>query len=216
MSQDVQAQFDETVQEMIERSPVGAVPHTPAYDDAIKRLSAAQKIYPAADHKEGFVTARSLARRPTFHAANWEEFAAGKISDELIEPNASVFNRYVVSLPPELHARAEAVRARVAGKPVMHRAKAGAVFHDPIHALFLLPGSGPNRGLPGNYLFGTVVQLGADPATSAWAVDVHDAEDGVVLFDAVDLAAAAAKLQEVLESAPFYLWELEGLGFRRK
>jgi hypothetical protein len=216
MSQDPQAQFDETVLEMIERSSLGAVPHTPAYDDATKRLLAARKIYPDADHKDGFVTARSLARLTTFHAANWEAFAAGKISDELLEPNASVFNRYVASLAAPLQARAEAVRARVAGKPTMHRARAGAVFHDPIHALFLAPGSGPNRGLPGNYLYGTVVQLGADLASSAWAVDVHDADDGVVLFDAANLRAAAEKLQEVLESAPFHLWELEGLGFRRK
>lgn len=216
MSQDPNAQFDEAVLDKIEQSPVGAVPHTPAYVDAVARLIHAQKIYPDADHKDGYVTARSLARLPTFHAANWEEFVQGKISDELLEPNASVFNRYAVFLPAALHARVEAVRLKVAGKPTHHRAKAGAVFHDPIHSLFLVPGSGPNRGLPGNYLYGTVVQLGADAATSPWAVDVHDGDDGVVLFDAGNLTEAAAKLQELLESAPFHLWELEGLGFRRK
>ncbi len=213
---DADALFDEAVLDKIEQSPIGAVPHTPAYVDAVGRLSHAQKIYPDADHKDGWVTARSLAKRPTFHAANWEDFAAGKISDTALETNASVFGRYVASLPAGLQARAETQRVRVAGKPTHHRAKAGTVFHDPIHALFLVPGAGPNRGLPGNYLYGTVVQLGADAAASAWAVDVHDSDDGVVLFDAANLAAAAEKLQEVLESAPFHLWELEGLGFRRK
>lgn len=209
-----QAQFDQTVLDMIENSPVGAVPHTPAYDDAIKRLATAQKIYPDADHKDGYVTARSLARLPSFHAANWPEFVAGRISAELLEPNASVFNRYVAFLQTPLRVRAEAVRIRVAGKPVMHRARTGAVFHDPIHALFLVPGTGPNRGLPGNYLYGSVIQLGTGSGTDAWAVDVHDADDGVALFDAADLPEAAAKLAEVIESAPFHLNELEGLGFR--
>ncbi len=215
MSLDPQAQFDETVMEMIEHSPTGAVPHTPSYDDAVKRLAQASKIYADADHKDGWVTARALAKRATFHATNWEEFVAGTISDVQLEPNASVFNRYLVSLSAEGQARAEGFRARVAGKPVMHRARAGAVFHDPIHALFLVPGSGPNRGLPGNYLHGSVIQLG-EAATGTWAIDVHDADDDVVLFDAGTLKEAAEKLQEVLESAPFYLWELEGLGFRRK
>lgn len=219
MSQDPHAQFDEAVLDKIEQSPGGAVPHTPAYVDALARLAHGQKVYPDADHKDGWVTARSLAKLPTFHATNWEEFAAGKISDEVLEPNASVFNRYVVSLPAALHARAEELRTKVAGKPVLHRKHHGqaAAIHDPIHALFLLPGSGPNRGLPGNYLFGTVNELpaasGGDPG---WGVDVHDADDGVMLFDAANLAEAAAKLQELLESAPFHLWELEGLGFRRK
>lgn len=213
---DSDVQFDEAVLDKIEHSPIGAVPHTPSYVDAVARLSQAQKIYPDADHKDGWVTARSLAKRPTFHASNWEEFAAGKIADTALESNASVFSRYVASLPVALQTRAEALRVRVAGKPVHHRAKAGTVFHDPIHALFLVPGAGPNPALPGNYLHGTIVQLGADAAMSAWAVDVHDSDDGIVLFDAANFAEAAAKLQEVLESAPFHLWELEGLGFRRK
>lgn len=213
---DPDAAFDEAVLNKIEQSPVGAVPHTPAYVDAVTRLSHAQKIYPDADHKDGWVTARSLAQRPTFHASNWEDFAAGRIVDTGLESNASVFSRYVASLPMTLQARAEAQRLKVAGKPIQHRAKAGTAFHDPIHSLFIVPGAGPNPGLVGNYLYGTVVQLGADAATSAWAVDVHDRDDGVVLFDAADLTEAAAKLAEVLESVPFHLWELEGLGFRRK
>lgn len=216
MSQDPHASFDQTILDLIEHSSVGAVPHTPAYDDAVNRLLHAQKIYHSADQKDGYVTARSLSRRPSFHPANWESFVAGEIGDELIEPNSSVFNRYVASLGSEQQKRAETFRSRAAGKPVMHRARHGAVFHDPVHTLFLVPGSGPNGALPGNYLYGTLIQLSANPRSGAWAVDVHDADDSVVLFDATDLPAAAAKLQEVLESAPFFLWELEDLGFRRK
>lgn len=216
MSQDPQASFDQTVLDMIDHSPIGAVPHTPTYDEAIKRLLAAQKIYRSADRKDGYVTVRSLSRLPSFHAANWESFVAGGIGDELLEPNASVFNRYVASLVPDQQKRAETFRARAAGKPVMHRGKHGTVFHDPIHALFLVPGSGPNGALPGNYLHGALIQLAPDPRNSAWAVDVHDADDSVALYDAGNLPEASAKLQEILESAPFFLWELEDLGFRRK
>jgi hypothetical protein len=216
MSQDPRASFDQTVLELIEQSPVGVAPHTPTYADTVQRLLGAQKIYRSADHKDGYVTVRSLSRLASFHAANWESFVSGKIGDELLEPNSSVFNRYVASLASERQKHAEAFRERAAGKPVMHRARHGAVFHDPIHALFLVPGSGPNGALPGNYLHGALIQLGPDPRNSAWAVDVHDADDSVVLFDAANLAEASTKLQEVLESAPFFLWELEDLGFRRK
>lgn len=216
MSQDPRASFDQTVLDLIDHSPIGAVPHTPTYDEAIKRLLAAQKIYRSADHKDGYTTARSLSRLSSFHAANWESFVRGEIDDELLEPNSSVFNRYVASLVPDQQKRAEAYRSRSAGKPVMHRGRQGAVFHDPIHALFLVPGSGPNGGLPGNYLHGSLIQLGPDPRNSAWAVDVHDADDSVALYDATNLSDAAAKLTEILESAPFFLWELEVLGFRRK
>lgn len=211
-----QAQFDQMVLELIEHSPTGAVPRTPTHDDAIQRLLAARQIYPDADHREGWVTARSLTRLPSFHAANWEEFVAGRIGPELLEPNASVFNRYVASLAAGLRPRAEVHRLRAAGKPVLHRARHGAVFKDPIHTLFLAPGSGPNRGLPGNYLHGALLQLADDGRTGAWAIDVHDSDDGVALFDAPNLETAAGKLQELLECAPFHLQELVGLGFRMK
>ncbi|HWL17882.1 MAG TPA: hypothetical protein VNR00_19885 [Opitutus sp.] len=217
MSQDPNASFDRTVLERIEQSPTGVVPRTPAHDDAIKRLLTAQQIYANADHHDGYVSVRALARLPTFHAANWEEFVGNRIGGELLEPNASVFNRYVASLAAENRGRAETLRVKIAGKPVLHRVRPGhAEFHDPVHSLFLVPGSGPGRGLPGNYLSGALVQLGAELRSGAWAIDLHDAEDNVVLFDAPDLRAAAEKLDEVLASAPFYLWELESLGFRRK
>ena len=44
-------------------------------------------------------------------------------------------------------------------------------------------------------------------------VNVHDREDGVSLFTTPELPEALAKLQELLDSAPFHLNELDGLGF---
>jgi hypothetical protein len=101
----------------------------------------------------------------------------------------------------------------VVGRPVLHRTK-GA--HDPIHTLFLVPGAGPHPGLPCNYLYGSALQVSADAATSAWAVYLHDGDDGAVIFDTPTMHEALAKLQEVLECAPFNMNELEALGFRFK
>jgi hypothetical protein len=214
MPPDANAQFDQTVLDMIERSPIGAVPVTPAYQDAIKRLYASHQAYPHADHKDGHVTARSLARLPLFHAHNLTEVIAGSLAADALEPNNAIFNRYVQSLPAARHAKAESYRLTVAGRVAHHRAKQGAVMvHDPIHTLFLVPGAGPHPGLPGNYLFGSAFQLNAD-VTSAWAVHLHDSDDGAALFDAPDMAGALAKLQELLESAPFNMNELEAIGFR--
>jgi hypothetical protein len=78
--------------------------------------------------------------------------------------------------------------------------------------VFLVPGAGPHPGLPGNYLHGSLFQVRAD--ATAWAVHVHDSDDGATLADAPTLAEALARLQEVLASAPFHLSELEALGFR--
>jgi hypothetical protein len=206
--------FDQTVLDMIEHSPIGAVPVTPAYQDAIGRLYASHQAYADADHKDGHVTARSLAKLPSFYAANLDEVAAGKTPPEALEANASIFTRYVQSLPAARQAKAESHRLAVAGKVAHHRAKHGAVVaHDPVHTLFLVPGAGPHPGLPGNYLYGSAFQLSAD-AASLWAVNLHDNDDGVALFNAPDMASALAKLQEVLASAPFNMNELEALGFR--
>jgi len=214
MSQDANAQFDQTVLDMIERSPIGAVPVTPAYQDAVKRLYASHQAYPDADHKDGHVTARSLARLPLFHASNLAAVIAGEIAPEALESNSAIFNRYVQSLPAARHAKAESYRLTVAGRVAHHRAKHGAVVaHDPVHTLFLVPGAGPHPGLPGNYLYGSAFQLHAE-AASPWAMHLHDSDDGAALFDAPDMAAAFAKLEEVLESAPFAMNELEALGFR--
>ncbi len=199
---------------MIERSPIGAVPVTPAYQDAIKRLYASHQAYPDADHKDGHVTARSLAKLPLFHAENLAGVVAGQVAPEALESNNGIFNRYVQSLPAARHAKAESYRLTVAGKVAHHRARQGVVTaHDPIHTLFLIPGAGPHPGLPGNYLHGSAFQLRAE-ATSPWAVHLHDSDDGAALFDAPDMAAALGKLPEGLESAPFNMDELEALGFR--
>ena len=217
MSQDPNAHFDSTVLEMIEHSPVGAVPATPSYQDAIVRLRASHKIYADADHKDGHVTARSLARLRNFHAGNLDSLVAGTILPEALEPNSGIFDRYVQSLPPDRRARAEGLRIRVAGRHILHRARhVGAekvpAAHDLTHTLFLVPGTGPHPGLPGNYLYGSVLQVSADPGS--WAVQIHDNDDGAAVFAAGGMPSALAKLQEVLESAPFNMNELEGLGFR--
>lgn len=210
MPHDPHAEFDHAVLDMIERSPVGAVPHTPAYQDALTRLRATHQVYVHADHKGGFVTARALAKQPSFSAENLDALIAGEIAAEALEPNARIYDRYVQSLPAELRSKAESLRLSVAGKPAHHRSKHdGAVIHDPVHSVFLVPGAGPHPGLPGNYLFGFVHEMDA----GAWTVHLHDSDDGAASFAAPDLRAALSELQEVLASAPFHLEELEALGF---
>jgi hypothetical protein len=215
MPHDAHAQFDQAVLDMIEHSPVGAVPHTPAYVDSLARLYASHQAYASADHKGGHVTARSLGTKPSFFPANLEDFITGKIDADALESNASIYNRYVQSLPTALQSRAESFRVVVIGKPAHHRAKHGAaVVHDPLHALFLVPGAGPHPGLPGNYLHGAVFHVGADDASGSWVVHVHDSDDGATLFNTAALGDALEKINEVIGSAPFHLSELAELGFR--
>jgi len=213
MAHDPNEKFDQAVLDKIEQSPIGAVPMTPAYQDALKRLYASHQAYADADHKDGHVTARSLAKLPSFHAKNLGELMAGKIISEELEPNAGIFDRYVASLTVDRRARAEARRLVVAGKPVHHRKHHDATaVHDLVHSLFLVPGAGPHPGLPGNYLYGSLYETG-HPATP-WAINVHDSDDGAAVFEAADLPAALAKLEEVLASAPFTMSELVALEFR--
>lgn len=215
MPHDAHAQFDQTVLEMIEHSPVGAVPHTPAYVDALSRLYATHQVYADADHKGGHVTVRSLANKAVFHARNLDALSAGEIDADTLESNASIFDRYVQSLPAEHHVRAESHRVMVIGKPTHHRAKQGvAAIHDPLHTLFLVPGAGPHPGLPGNYLHGSVFHIGANDTSGSWTVHIHDADDGAAMFDAPTLPEALEKMQELIASAPFHLSELAALGFR--
>lgn len=212
---DPNAEFDHAVLDKIEASPIGAVPLTPAYQDSLRRLYAHGQVYASADHKGGHVTARSLAALPSFHAENLDAFIAGAITSDALEPNKSIYDRYVASLPAAHRARAEGHRLAVIGKPILHRAKHGvAAVHDPLHMLFLVPGAGAHPGLPGNYLHGAVFHVG-DEATGSWVVHVHDSEDGASLFKAPTLGEALGKLQEVLASAPFELGELDALGFQR-
>jgi hypothetical protein len=212
MAHNPHEQFDHQVLDMIEHSPTGAVPGTPAYQDALKRLYATHQAYADADHKDGHVTARALAQRPSFHASNLGELIARRIGPELLERNAAIFDRYVQSLPADRRPRAESRRLVVAGRPVHHRKHDGTPVHDLVHSLFLVPGAGPHPGLPGNYLYGSLYETGH--AATPWAINLHDSDDGAAVFEAPDLAAALVKLEEVLASAPFHMDELVALEFR--
>jgi hypothetical protein len=221
MSQDPNALFDQTVLDLIEHSAMGAVPSTPSYQDALGRLYSSHQVYANADHRDGHVTARSLARLPSFHAENLAALVAGEIGADALEANAGIYERYVESLPAARRERAAAFRTGVVGRPVLHRAKhAGSerlpVAHDLPHTLFLVPGAGPHPGLPGNYLHGSLLQVGGDAEHGAWAVQIHDSDDGAATFGAHSMQEALAKLQEVLDSAPFAMDELQALGFTLK
>ena len=218
MSQDPNAQFDQSVMDMIEHSLTGAVPHTTSYVEALKRLYSAHKVYPSADHKGGHVTAHSLAGRSSFVAGNLEDFATGKIQPEALETNAKIFDRYVQSLPAADRPRAEAHRLKVTGKPIHHRKHHGGdaahAHHDPVHTLFLVPGAGPHHGLPGDYLYGSIFETGGGDAQSTWAIHLHDADDGASSLQVPDLSTAVANVKELIDTAPFHLSELEAFGFK--
>lgn len=217
MSLDPHAQVDQTVLDKIEQSPVGAVPHTPTYQDALRRLYASHQVYASADYKDGHVTVRSLASAPLFHAANLAELVAGKIAPEALEANDSIFSRYVQSLPESLRAKAEAQRLKVVGRAIHHRKHQGVVdpsIHDPITSIVLVPGTGPHPGLPGNYVYGALLEVMHSGAASTWSVQLHDAEDAISSLDAPTLAEALSALQDMIASAPFQLSELDALGFK--
>ena len=55
--------------------------------------------------------------------------------------------------------------------------------------------------------------MSADSA-AGWSVHIHDSDDGAASVDAPTMADAFAKLQELIESAPFTLQESEALGFK--
>lgn len=214
MAQNPHAHFDQTALEMIEHSPVGAVPHTPTYQDALGRLLAAHQVYVSADHKGGHVTVRSLAGQPSFYAQNLESFLAGTAEANEVESDTSIFNRYVQFLPVALRDKAEAWRLRVVGAKSHHRKHGGEVAQDPVQTLLLVPGCGPHPGLPGNYLYGSIFQTGTDIGSDPWTLQFHDSDDGAATCEAISRSEALTKVQEVLASAPFQLSELTALGFR--
>lgn len=220
MSHDPHAQLDQTVLEKIEQSPVGAVPHTPTYQDSLRRLYATHQVYASADFKDGHVTARSLARSPAFYANNLESLVAGKIDVSALETNNSVFSRYVQSLPETLRAKAETLRDKVVARAIPHRKHHGPgeapAIHDPANVLFLVPGSGRHPGLPGNYLQGALIEELHPDAPSTWRLELHDREDDSTVLAATALPEALTALQDVIASAPFELGELDALGFVRK
>jgi hypothetical protein len=207
-----------TVLDMIENSPVGAVPHTPTYQDALRKLHATHQVYSSADFKDGHVTVRSLTQLPLFYANNLDALIAGAIDIGELETNASIFDRYVQSLPEALREKAESRRLKVVGRAIHHRKHHGPgeapVVHDPVHSIFLVPGAGLHPGIAGNYLYGALNEVlhGETPAT--WNVQLQDSEDAVSTVEAASLAEALTALQDVIASAPFELSELAALGFK--
>ena len=217
MPQDPHALSDLSVLEMIEQSAVGAVPFTPSYQAAIRRLYASHLVYASADHKHGHVTARSLGKAPVFFANNLDALVNGSVEAAALESNASIFARYVQSLPEALRTRAEGYATAVVGRSVHHRKHHGLVtpgIHDPLHSLFLVPGGGVHHGLPGNYLHGLIVEIPHPGAAVTWAVRLQDDAGGAATFEADTQAEALEKMQEVLGSVPFALGELATLGFK--
>ncbi|MCX6937658.1 MAG: hypothetical protein NTU80_07120 [Verrucomicrobia bacterium] len=220
MSQDPHAQLDQSVLDMIELSPVGAVPHTPTYQDALRRLYASHQVYASADCKDGHVTVRKVALQPAFFAANLDALTSGKIPVAELESNGPIFDRYVQSLPAVLQPKAETHRAKAVGRSILHRKHTATAqetttaVHDPMHSLFLVPGAGPRLGLPGNYLYGAIMEFFHPDAPTTWRVQLHDAEDGSASLDSASLAAALGNVQELLAAAPFHLSEVVALGFK--
>jgi len=203
---------------MIENSPVGAVPHTPTYQDALRKLHATHQVYTSADFKDGHVTVRSLAKLPLFYASNLDAFAAGKIEAGELETNDRIFDRYVASLPGMLRAKAETQRLRAVGRAIHHRKHTGSgeapTVRDPLHSVFLVPGAGAHPGISGNYLYGSFDEIMHADAPSTWAVTLHDSDDGSSTLQVPMLPEALSAWQDVLASAPFALNELGTLGFK--
>lgn len=209
--------FDLTLLDLIEHSPIGAAPHTPTHDESLKRLLGALQVFHSSDFKDGFITARSLARQPLFIAAGLQELAAHPEDPSQVESNGSVFDRYVASLPLAHRARAETFRLGTAGRPIHHRAKTGGpVARDPLHSIFLVPGVGPQPGLPGNYLRGSLAEVQDADHQTRYRIQVLDADTDAAVCELPTLGEALDRLRDVTESAPFHLSELEALGFETR
>ncbi len=209
--------FDHVVLDLIDHSPTGSVPRTPTHDESITRLLAAQQVYHSADFKDGFVTTRHLSSQPHFVATGLAELAAHPDDPSQLETNGAVFDRYVASLPEAQRVRAETFRLTTAGRPIHHRPKAGGVLvHDPIHSIFLVPGTGPKTGLPGNYLRGSLDELPAVDGQPRFRIQVLDSDTDAAVCELPTLAAAMERLHDLIESAPFHLSELEAFGFETR
>ena len=209
--------FDLTVLDQIDHNATGSVPRTPTHDESITRLVAAQQVFHSSDYKDGYVTTRSLARQPLFVATGLQELAAHPEDHSQLESNLAVFDRYVASLPEAQRARAETFRLNTAGRPIHHRPKAsGAAVRDPLHSIFFVPGAGPKPGLPGNYLRGSIDETQDAAHQTRYRIQVLDSDTDAAVCELPSLAAALAQLRDLIESAPFHLSELEGLGFEAR
>lgn len=207
-------EFDHAVLDMIERSSSGSVPRTPTYDEAIKRLLGSRQIYHSSDHRDGYVTARSLSSLACYVPAGLEGLvAAGGDASGVEQPNA-VYDRYVAALPAPQRQKAESLRLSIAGKAVHHRPKTGGTLvRDPLHLLFLVPGAGPQPGLPGNYLRGMLDEVPSVAGATLWRIRVMDTDTDASEWTTADLGEAVARVGEVVACAPFHLDELAALGF---
>lgn len=215
MPLDPLTQFDQHLLEMIEQSPTGTSPKTPAHQQALARLIAAHQVYHSADHQEGYATVHALTQLPLFYAHNLEDVMTGAAEESDLESDESIFDRYVASLPEALRESAKAARTTAVGRKLLHRSKHdGIVFHDPVHSLFLIPGGGLNPGLPGNYLHGSIFQDHVDDLAGAWALHIHDRDDGAATSEVPTREAALEKFHDVLACAPFLLSELDALNFQ--
>lgn len=215
MPHNAHTEFDQHVLDMIDASPVGGVPRTPAHQAALAHLIAAHQVYVSADHADGYVTVRSLATQPLFAAENLADIVTGALDRSTLESDNTIYDRYVASLPESLQPAAEAYRQHVVGRRRLHRTRAdGVEIHDPLHSLFLVPGGGLNPGLPGNYLFGALVEDEVDNPQSTWSLHLHDRLDGAASREGLTREAALASLDDLLASAPFLLSELEVLDYR--
>lgn len=209
--------FDHSLLDLIDHSPTGAAPRTPTHDESLARLLAAQQVFHSSDYKEGYITARTLARQPHFLAAGLAELAAHPEDYSQLEANASVFDRYVASLPEAHRARAESFRLSTAGRPIHHRIKAGSEsVRDPLHSIFLIPGVGPQPGLPGNYLRGSLDELQDAAHRIYFRLQILDSDTDAALCELPTLAEALARLRDLTDSAPFHLSDLEALGFESR
>ncbi len=83
-----------------------------------------------------------------------------------------------------------------------------------MNSLFLVPGTGPHPGLPGNYLQGALLEIMHPGAASTWKLELHDGETGVSSLAAPTMPEALTAMQDVISSAPFNLRELDALGFK--
>jgi len=199
---------------MIEHSPSGRAEHSivPGFPETPLCLAQGlRRRGPQGRH----VTARSLAARQNFHAANLDALIAGTIGPEALETNFSIFDRYVGSLPLDRRARAEGFRTKVPAGPsctgpnmrqreASHRPRSHA---HPFPRSRDRPASGASRQLPVWLRDGG----GAGSAPASWAIQIHDNDDGAAVFNAPGMEAALSKLQEVLDSAPFNMNELGAL-----
>ena len=84
------SEFEQTVLETIEHSPVGAVPRIPTYLDALAPLLASFQVYAAADQKDGKGVA--YLQRPSDDQIRDALDAAAAVGDDHIQAKSGQVN----------------------------------------------------------------------------------------------------------------------------